>query len=164
MSARERLVLERREASSSDREFLCELFVRNAETEFSALGWSREQLVPLLRMQFDGRMRDWSQRFGGCPEVISHQGVPVATIWLARAEEGLVVVDIAVDEGWRRGGIATQLLQEAQTAAALASLPLQLTVSTRNPGAQELYHKLGFQVVAEDSLTRSMVWSVQPAE
>jgi ribosomal protein S18 acetylase RimI-like enzyme len=158
MSQRKRLDLERREAGSADEAFLYRLFVQTAESEFRALGWSREQLAPLLQMQFDARSRHWRQHFGGAPEIILSGGVPVATIWLARSQDALVVVDIAVDAAHRNHGIGTQLLTGAQAVAEQASLPLRLTVSTQNPEAEALYRRLGFRVVSEDSLTRAMEW------
>jgi ribosomal protein S18 acetylase RimI-like enzyme len=156
------LGLERREASSADEAFLYRLFVQTTEGEFRALGWSREQLAPLLRMQFEARFLHWRQYFGGAPEIILSGGEPVATIWLARSEHSFVVVDLAVDVAHRNRGIGTQLLIGAQAASAESGLPLRLTVSTRNRPAEALYCRLGFRVVSEDSLTRAMEWLPPP--
>jgi ribosomal protein S18 acetylase RimI-like enzyme len=72
-------------------------------------------------------------------------------LYVDRAQEAWLVIDIALLPAHQGRGIGTRLLTQLLSEAAAAAKPVRLHVERFNP-AQRLYGRLGFRVVADEGV------------
>ena len=149
----------RKGATAEDELLLLALFAESRAGDFAPLGWSDEQLRPLLEMQFRARQTGYAQSYPAATDMIlcRQDGTPVGRLLLALQNGSYRIVDIAVLASRRKHGIATWALQQIQQAAAVEQLPVRLRVQ-KNNSALALYEHLGFMRVAGDELSYEMEW------
>ena len=75
-------------------------------------------------------------------------GQPAGRLYVARWEDEIRIVDIALLPEFRGRGLGSALLADLMAEADAAGKPLSIHVETNNP-ARSLYDRLGFEV-AED--------------
>lgn len=75
-------------------------------------------------------------------------GQPAGRLYVARWDEEIRIVDIALLPGRRNGGIGTALLRDLMREAEAAGKPLTIHVERFNP-ALGLYLRLGFTAVED---------------
>ena len=81
---------------------------------------------------------------------VVRQSLPVSNMMPAPADDALYIANLAVAEDFRSQGIGARLLAQARTLAeADGKRACELDVSVRNPRAEALYARTGFQVIAE---------------
>lgn len=138
-----------RSAAAADEPFLFSLFAADKAVEFSPLGWSAEQLQPLIEMQFRARQQGWAQIYPDALDSILclEHGVPVGRRLMSRQADSYRLVDLAILSTYRNRGIGTWALRSAQELAASESVSLRLRVVRANP-ALRLYQQLGFVNIA----------------
>lgn len=76
---------------------------------------------------------------------------PIGRMIVAREDQELRLVDIALLAEHRNSGIGTRLIQELIAEAAKVGKPLRLQVLKSNPAAR-LYSRLGFLRMGDDDL------------
>ena len=75
-------------------------------------------------------------------------GEPAGRLYVARWEDEIRIVDIALLPEHRGNGLGTSLLQELIEEADAAGKPLSIHVEQNNP-ARPLYARLGFEEAGE---------------
>jgi len=129
--------------------------------EFAPLGWSRQQLQPLLAMQFRARKQSYAQAF---PEamnmILCLDGTPVGRHLVDRRPDCFRSVDLAVLPEYRNRGIGTWALRQMQQLASLESLAFRLRVVKTNQ-ALRLYERIGFIRVSNDDSSWELEWQAQ---
>ena len=147
-----------RPIGAEDEEFLCRLYASTRQEELAPLDWSDEQKDAFLRMQFDAQARHYEAAFpGGEFQVILREGRPIGRLYLARLENVIRIVDIALLPGHRREGIGTKLIRRVLDEGAAAGKPVRIHVETFNP-AMRLYERLGFRPFADKGVYLEMEW------
>ncbi len=148
-----------RMATAEDEPLLVRLFTEEKAREFAPLGWSREQLRPLLEMQYRARQVSYAQSYPAAVDTILclEDGTPAGRCWMERQPRCYRVLDIAVLPEHRNRGIGGWALRRMQQTAALEQVPLRLSVTRSNP-ALRLYERLGFMRVSGDELSYEMEW------
>lgn len=149
-----------RSATQADEPFLFALFAHDKALEFAPLGWSSEQLHPLIEMQFRARQQTWAQIYPAAADSILclEDGEPVGRRLMDRRAGSYRIVDLAVLPEYRNRGIGASTLHLAQEAARSESVALRLRVARTNI-AMRLYERLGFTKIAEDELAFEMEWA-----
>src|SRR5215467_13212127 len=133
-----------RPVGSGDEEFLFQLYASTREGEFTALGFNRLQIEPLLRMQFTAQRWWYETAYPGSDHLITMlDGVAVGRMIVHRTAVALVLVDIALMPEHRGKGIGEGLLRDLFEESAKKRLPVRLQVLKNNPAAR-LYERLGF--------------------
>jgi ribosomal protein S18 acetylase RimI-like enzyme len=135
-----------------DEEFLFRLYASTRESEFSALGWNRAQMEPLLRMQFTAQRHWYETAYPRSDQQIAViDGAPAGRIIVHRTADAVVLVDIALMPEHRGKGIGEMLLRDLLEESASRCLPVRLQVLKNNPAAR-LYERLGFVKIGQDQM------------
>lgn len=144
-------------ATIDDKALAFKLFV-SSRNEFSRLGWEPAQVEALLREQFEfqkhGRK---SKRPRSTDEVIVADGVDCGYLTVDRSGPEIVLVDLAILPEFQGSGIGSKALEQLLESATQSKQNVVLSVASDNP-AQRLYERLGFSVVGENGMYRSMKW------
>lgn len=145
-----------RSVQPEDEDFLFQLYASTREGEFTALGFDRAQIEPLLRMQFAAQ-RQWYQRAypGSDHQIAMLDGASVGRMMVHRTADAWVLVDIALLPAHRGKGVGGTLLRRLLDESAEKGLPVRLQVLKNNPAAR-LYERLGFTITGEDQMYRHM--------
>jgi GNAT superfamily N-acetyltransferase len=101
-----------------DGDFLLALYASTRRPELPGLGWSEKEQDAFIRMQFDAQTRHYGEAFPNATySVICIDGEPAGRLITSRANDEIVIIDIALTPQHRRigvgGGLVRRLLDEA---------------------------------------------------
>ena len=138
-----------RPVRSSDREFLLAVYASTREAELALVDWSDEQKDAFVRHQFEAQTAHYLEHYTGASfKVIEVDGEPAGRLYVARWEDEIRVMDIALLPEHRGTGIGTRLLRDLLDEAEASGKKVTVHVELNNP-ALRLYQRLGFRPVAE---------------
>ncbi|MBN2387243.1 MAG: GNAT family N-acetyltransferase [Anaerolineales bacterium] len=140
---------------AADGAFPYQVYASTRLEEMSLVDWPPEQKEAFLSMQFNLRARQYQAAYpGALTEMILCGELPAgAMITLKKADE-ILLVDMALLPEFRGSGIGTAVLRDLQK----EGKKITLHVLRHNP-ADRLYSRLGFRIVAEDSMYLTMEWT-----
>jgi ribosomal protein S18 acetylase RimI-like enzyme len=132
-----------------DREFLLRVYASTREEELRLVDWSDEQKATFVRQQFEAQDAYYREHYHAATfDVIEIDGEPAGRLYVARWDDEIRIVDIALLPEHRARGIGTSLLRELLEEAASSRKRLSIHVELNNP-ARRLYERLGFVSVEE---------------
>ncbi|MGH3079824.1 MAG: GNAT family N-acetyltransferase [Gaiellaceae bacterium] len=138
-----------RPVSSSDRDFLLQVYASTREEELAPVPWTDAQKAAFIEQQFDAQDRHYRAHYAGASlDVVEWDGAPAGRLYVARWSDEIRVIDIALLPEFRGRGIGTRLLRGLLDEAARARRRLSIHVEKNNP-ALRLYKRLGFAPVAD---------------
>ena len=141
-----------------DLPFLLELYTSTRERELAMLPWDTAQKAAFLRMQFDAQHAQYQEHYAGAVfDVICIDGQPAGRLYVARRDEEIRIVDIALLPAHCNRGIGTALLRSLQSEAAASGKALTIHVERFNP-ALRLYHRLGFRQIVDRGVYLFLEW------
>lgn len=144
----------------NDEAFLFEVYASTRRAEMAAWGWAPAQQDAFLRMQFMAQHRAYAAQYPDADQrIIQYNGQRAGRILVARLDQEILLVDIALLPEFRQRGLGTALIKELQAEAAAAGKTLRLHVLKDNP-AYRLYQRLGFVVTADNGMHYGMAWHV----
>ncbi|MEN3325247.1 MAG: hypothetical protein V7638_54 [Acidobacteriota bacterium] len=155
MRENEKLNLSLREVTTEDQPFLFEVYASTRMDELQQTGWSDEQKLAFIRMQFLVRERTHQR---ADDRIILLNGKPIGRMLVDRGEAAILLRDIAVLTEYRNAGVGSRLIQDLMKEAAAAGKPIQLHVVASSP-AVRLYERLGFRQTGDDAAYLEMEWS-----
>jgi ribosomal protein S18 acetylase RimI-like enzyme len=148
-----------RPATAEDENFLFDLYCAVRGAEFALLPLPSEQKQQLIRMQYQAQQSAYQTQFPQSGyEVVMRGEQPVGRVWIARLQNELHLVDIAVMPDAGNTGIGTFLVRQLQEEARGAGKPIRSTVFRFNPGSLRFHQRLGFVVISEDEMQFQMEW------
>lgn len=134
-----------RGASDADEEFLYRVYAGTRADEMALVPWTQEQKDSFLRMQFEAQRQAYAKQFPGAEHsVVLIDEQPVGRVWIARTDEEIHLVDIAILPEHQNSGIGTYLLHQLIAESEKTAKTLRHTVYKFNAGAQRFYERLGF--------------------
>lgn len=140
---------------AGDRAFLSALYLA-CRPDLGALPVPRSVVEGIARHQEGLRDADYAVRHPHARSwLVEDGGGPVAWVLLARVEGGVRIVDLAVDAGRRRKGVARAVLRALQSEEAA----IELRVRAGNEVARALYASLGFRVADDQGQALEMRWT-----
>jgi ribosomal protein S18 acetylase RimI-like enzyme len=149
-------VITLRPATAEDTAFLQKLFASTRD-EFRILIADENQLAALVSMQFNFQRRQYQSGYpGGEDNIILLNQEPIGRMLVDENDRAITLVDVALLPEYRNRGIGRQLLDELLGRAASARKPVRLHVMKTNP-ARNLYQRLGFHAIGEDSMYYEMI-------
>ncbi len=152
-----------RPVGQDDREFLFQVYAGTRADEIAQTGWSDEEKRAFLEMQFTAQHADYTKRFPDSEHtIVLVDGEAVGRVWVARWDEEIRLLDIALLPERRNAGTGKTLLERLQTEAAQAGLPLRHSVYKMNEGALRFYERLGFAVIEDFDTYVLMEWVPPP--
>lgn len=138
-----------RPARAEDRDFLLRVYASTREEELRLVDWSDDQKAAFVGMQFDAQDSYYREHYEPATfDVIEVDGEPAGRLYVARWEDDIRIIDIALLPEYRGRGIGTALLRELLDEAAACAKRLSIHVEVNNP-ARQLYERLGFVPVEE---------------
>lgn len=139
---------ELRPIEPADRPFLLELYAELRAPDVQALGLRGAAADAFVAQQFDAQSSAYAQYPGLASQLILDGGGPVGRLLVARWEDELRIVDVAITAAARGRGIGTLLLEQVQREAHGRGIPATIHVERFNP-AWRLYARLGFELAEE---------------
>ena len=142
----------RRPAEAVDAAFLFEVYASSRAEELAPVPWTEDQKRAFLDAQARAQDAEYRSRFPDAAfDVVEVGGVPAGRLYIARLEDEIHIIDIALLPEFRGRGIGTRLLLEIIDESAASGLPVRLYVEAWNP-AYRLYERLGFRRIGEASV------------
>jgi len=138
-----------RPSERSDDAFVRRVYASVREAELAVVPWSDAQREAFLRQQFDAQDAYYREHYRPATfDVIELDGVPIGRLYVARWDDEVRVIDIALLPGHRGKGVGAQLLRGLLAEAAEDGKRVSIHVEKHNP-ALRLYERLGFVPVAD---------------
>jgi len=142
-----------------DEGFLCQVYASTRAEELTLVDWDPAQKEAFCRMQFEAQHQYYQENYQGAAfQVIVRDGVSVGRLYVARWEDEIRIVDIALLPEHRSAGIGTLLLTDLLEEARQAGKRVSIHVEKFNR-AQELYRRLGFVPVKDAGVYMLMEWT-----
>jgi GNAT superfamily N-acetyltransferase len=142
-------ILTLRPVSSSDDAFLIKVYASSREEEVAGLPWDQDQRDSFMRMQFAAQQQDYKRRFpDGEHRLLLLDSEPAGRVYLARSDNEIRILDIALLPEHRSKGIGTGVIKGLLDEATRTQRPIRVYVEQFNP-AMRLFERLGFSK-AED--------------
>jgi ribosomal protein S18 acetylase RimI-like enzyme len=143
-----------RPATPDDEAFLLQVYAGTRSAELDGLGWDDNQKLAFVRMQFNAQRRCYPEADN---RIILLNERPIGRMLVARTEDEILLIDIAVLPEHRNAGIGTSLIRSLLSEAAAAEKPVRLHVF-QSSRAVRLYERLGFSTVSSDGAYLEMAW------
>ena len=138
-----------RPARAEDRDFLLRVYASTREEELRLVDWDDAQKAAFVAMQFEAQDAYYREHYDPATfDVIEVEGEPAGRLYVARWEDEIRIIDIALLPEHRGRGIGTALLRALLDEAAEAGKRLSIHVELNNP-ARRAYERLGFAPVEE---------------
>ena len=113
------------------------------------MNWNEAQQEAFLAMQFTAQHRQYHSQYPDADfQIVLVDGVPGGRLYVARLEDEILLIDVALLTEYRNRGIGTALVEDLLAEAGQAGKPVRLHVEPFNP-ALRLYIRLGFEKIAE---------------
>lgn len=142
-----------------DEAFLLNVYTSTRLDELAPLGWSADQIAAFLTQQFTAQHTYYLAQYPDADlQLILLDGQPIGRLYVARLEDELRVIDIALLPAYRNAGIGSRMLGELLAEALAAGKPTRIHVEKFNP-ALHLYERLGFSPIADHGVYWFMEWS-----
>lgn len=153
-----------RPITSDDADLLCRIYGSTRVEELAVTDWSGEQKAAFIAMQFAAQHAYYQENYADADfSVILRGGEPAGRLYVARWEEEIRIVDIALLPEHRNAGIGARLvgglLDEAR--AREQGRVVSIHVERQNP-ALRLYERLGFRQVEDKGVYLLMEWEPAP--
>jgi ribosomal protein S18 acetylase RimI-like enzyme len=138
-----------RPVGSSDRDFLLRVYASTREDELRLVDWSADQKAAFVEQQFEAQDAYYREHYHPATfDVLEVDGEPAGRLYVARWEDEIRIVDIALLPEYRGRGTGTALLRTLLDEAAAGGRRLSIHVEKNNP-ARRFYERLGFSEVAD---------------
>lgn len=150
----------RRPAGPEDVEFCFRVYAGTRAEELRVVAdWSEAQKEAFLRQQFDAQDRYYREHYRNAEFlVLEHEGRPVGRLYVARWDDEIRLMDIAMLPEHRGRGLGTQVLLELLDEGRGAGKPVRIHVERFNP-ALRLYERLGFRALEDRGVYLFLEWS-----
>jgi GNAT superfamily N-acetyltransferase len=131
-----------RPAVAEDGDFLFAVFAQTMRTVIEQTwGWD----PAWQRTEFDRRFAAHDA------SVVEAGGRPIGWLLLERSDESIFIHELQLLPEYQGQGLGTAIVQDIVEQAGRRGVPVELSVVPANPRAQQLYERLGFEVVAIDA-------------
>lgn len=153
------LPFELRPVTAEDNEFLYQLYCTTREDELNAAGFPHDQREPFLRMQFTAQKTHYEKFYSEAEHRIITSGEhAVGREYVNRAEDEILLVDLALLPEFCGGGIGTVLLEKLCDESKRTTKPLRLYAIKFNNRALKLYERLGFETIDDTGVYVLLEW------
>jgi hypothetical protein len=116
--------------SPEDDDFDLAVYASTRLSELTALGWTSEQIDDFVRMQYQAQTRHYRQHYPDAAySIVTVAGEAAGRLIVARSEQDILIVDIALLPGCRLGGVGGLLVRRLIAEGADARVPLAATLN-----------------------------------
>jgi len=148
-----------RRVTSDDDAFLLSVYDSTRAEELNQVQWEEGQRETFLKWQFEMQRREYDARFPNAEyDVIVIDGEPAGRIWIARTDEEIRLLDIAILTAFQNRGVGTILLRKLIDEAKVTGKRLRHMVFVLNNNAHRFYERLGFVEIDDVGGYKHMEW------
>jgi ribosomal protein S18 acetylase RimI-like enzyme len=148
-----------RPITSEDTDFLYTVYANTRTEELAVVEWTESQKDAFLRAQFNAQHQAYQGTYrGGDFLVILMNDRPIGRLYLARWEQEIRIIDIALLPECRNAGIGSTILKDILVEGSRGGRRVTIHVEMFNP-ALPLYQRLGFRTLGEHGVYYFMEWS-----
>ena len=148
-----------RPITAEDTDFLYTVYAGTRAEELALVDWTESQKEAFLRAQFNAQHQAYQGTYrGGDFLVILLNDRPIGRLYLARWEQEIRIIDIALLPGHRNGGIGSTILHDILAESTRGGKRVSIHVEMFNP-ALRLYQRLGFRKRGAHGVYHFMEWS-----
>ena len=149
-----------RPVSPDDEQFLLAVYASTRAEELDQVQWEEGQRETFLKWQFEMQRREYDARFPDAEyDVIWIDGEPAGRIWIARTNEEIRLLDIAILTAFQNRGAGTILIRELIDEAKATGKRLRHMVFVLNDNAHRFYERLGFVEIDDVGGYKHMEWN-----
>lgn len=147
-----------RPVSCGDEAFLYALYASTREEELAPLDWDDARKEAFLRMQFTAQQRFYHEQFAAADfQIVVKDDRPIGRLYVARRDDEIRIIDVALMPEHRGGGIGGALLTGLLEEAERSQKPVRIHVERFNR-ALRLYDRLGFTRIGDNGVYYLMEW------
>jgi len=144
---------------SDDAACLYEVYASTRLDELALVEWDEAHKAAFLSMPFTAQRQFYPERSTQTDFlIILRDAVPVGRLYVARWQDEIRIVDIALLPPYRNTGIGTAILHDLLAEATVAHKPVRIHVEKLNP-ALRLYERLGFAPIEDKGVYLFMEWA-----
>ena len=138
-----------RTAEPGDEAFLCAVYASTRAEELAVTGWDDATKGAFLEHQFRAQHDYYHANYRNASwDVVLVDGEAAGRLYVARWEDQIRVIDIALLPEFRGRGVGGRLMHDVLAEAAEADKAVTIHVEADNP-ALDFYRRLGFESVEE---------------
>ncbi len=153
------MALTLRPIDPDDQDFLLTVYAGTRAAALASLPWDAAQKAALIHSQFHAQHAYYQAHYHGADfGLILLDDRPVGRLYVARWNDEIRLVDIALLPAYRGRGIGSALVQTLLAEAVQAGKPVRLHVEKHNP-ALRWYERLGFRRRADRGGYWFLEWS-----
>jgi len=142
-----------------DAAFLSEVYASTQLDELAVVTWDAAHTAALLHRPCAAQHQFYQERYTQTDFLlILRDAVPVGRLSVARWQDEIRIVDIALLPPYRNTGIGTAILRDLIAEAATAGKPVRIHVEKFTP-ALRLYERLGFAPIEDKGVYLFMEWA-----
>ena len=147
-----------RPVGPDDERFLIDLYGSTRADELNLTNWSQRERQAFIEMQFAAQQQYYRSRFPEAEHsIILVDDRRAGRLYVARREEEIRILDIAMAAECRNAGIGSSILAGLMTEAAKSAKPVRIYVERFNPSLR-LFERLGFSSVENSPSHFLMEW------
>lgn len=144
------------QALETDSNYLKKLFIEFKSEELFGMATSDPLMTQMLEMQYIAQQQFYQSQYPGATSYIIVEHHTAVGRLLLDKTHNYHVVDIIVAKMYRGKGIAARVINGLKDEALLNDKKVCLLVARNNP-AQNLYLKLGFQIIEQSEMYLKMI-------
>src|SRR5919206_320030 len=119
---------------ADDEAFLLNVYASTRLDELAPLSWTIAQQMAFLTQQFTAQHQHYQTHYADANfDVIMLDGQPVGRLYVARWEDEIRLIDIALLPEYRNAGIGSGLLNDLLAEATQVGKPVRIHVEKLNP-------------------------------
>ncbi len=152
------LTITLRPVCPDDERFLMEVYGSTRADELNLTNWSQRERQVFIEMQFAAQQQHYRTRFPEAEHnIILLNDRRAGRLYIARMEEEIRILDIAVAVEYRNAGIGSTILRRVMAEAEKSEKPVRIYVERFNPSLR-LFERLGFSSVENTPSHFLMEW------
>lgn len=153
-----------RPVRAEDEPFLFEVYASTRADEMALVPWPAEHRAAFLRQQFTAQQQHYQEHYPNAEHlIILADETPVGRLYIDRAANAIMILDVTIMPAQRGRGLGTQLLRDLCAEAATSARPLQIYVETFNR-SQTLFARLGFKPQQIEGFHQLWEWRAVEAD
>ncbi|HSE24925.1 MAG TPA: GNAT family N-acetyltransferase [Pyrinomonadaceae bacterium] len=142
-----------------DQDFLIEVYASTRAEELAIMPWTDEQRDQFIRSQFNAQQQYYAEKYPtGTHDVILSDGQRAGRIYVARLDQEIRIIDIAVIPAERNRGIGSYLIKQLLEEATGKNKITRIFVEDFNPSLS-LFKRFGFNMIEQHGFHLLLQWT-----
>lgn len=147
-----------RPVGPDDYDFLLQVYASTRAEEMALVPWTNEQRQAFVRSQFNAQQDFYARKYPGAShDIIMSNGRATGQLYVARLDQEIRIVDVALLPAERNVGIGSYLIKQLLDEARRTGKVTRIYVEEFNPSLR-LFQRLGFSLSEQHGIHLLMEW------